>query len=192
MPTLEYFFDYVSPYTYVANSQVGKLDAEVSYRPMLLGAVLQATGNRPPREVPAKGRYLSLDLKRWAAHYGIPFDWPDSFPQKTVTALRLAIVASREGSFAKIHQPLFDAAWRDGRDLGDPAVLTDILATAGLDAAAMLQAAGQDDVKAELRANTEEAVERGVFGAPTFFVGDEMFFGNDRFGFIERALAATG
>ena len=192
MATVEFFYDYVSPYTYLANSQVGNLEADVAFRPMLLGAVMQATDNRPPREVVPKRAYLTADLKRWAHRYGVPFEWPSVFPQKTVTALRLAIAAGQEGCFDAVHQPLFDAVWCDGRDLGDVTVLTDILQTAGLDAETMLQRAVSDDIKSALRANTDEALARGVFGAPTFFVGDEMFFGNDRFDFVEEALAKAG
>ena len=185
---LEFFFDYVSPYTYLANSQVRELDAEVVYRPMFLGAVMQAAGNRPPRTVPAKGRYLEKDIDRWAKAYGVPFKWGSLFPQKTVNALRIAIVAEKQGKFHGVHEPLFDAVWVHDRDVNDEAVLSEIIANAGMDTCSVLAEIATDSVKNELRANTEEAVERGIFGAPTFFVGDEMFFGNDRFDFIRREL----
>lgn len=188
---LEFFFDYVSPYTYLANSQVQDIGAEVVYRPMLLGAVMQAAGNKPPRTVPAKGRYLEMDIQRWTAAYGIPFKWGSLFPQRTVNALRVAIVAGKQGKFHAVHEPLFKAVWVDDIDVSDEVVLTDIVSNAGMDASSVLEEIATDEIKDELRANTEEAVARGIFGAPTFFVGDEMFFGNDRFDFIRAELGLS-
>lgn len=185
---LEFFYDYVSPYSYLANSQVAAIDAELIYRPMFLGGVMKATGNRPPGMVPAKGRYLNDDLRRWVAKYEIPFQWNPVFPQNTVKALRVAVVAQHEGFFDAVHQPFFDAIWVNQLDLADDHVLAQIIADAGRSPEKVLEKAAADAIKGELRANSDEAVERGAFGAPTFFVGDEMFFGNDRFEFIEAAL----
>ncbi len=188
--TLEFFYDYVSSYSYMANTVVTALeDVEVRYRPMFLGGVMKATGNSPPGTVPAKGRYLGKDLHRWARHYDVPFRFNSVFPQNTLSALRLALVAQHRGTFELLHQPLFDAIYVHDRDLSDPAVLADIVTAAGLDAEDYAAAIGTTDIKDELKANTEEAIARGAFGAPTFFVGDEMFFGNDRFDFIRAALA---
>ena len=191
MKTLEFFYDYVSSYSYLANHEIGRMEGvEVRYRPFFLGAVMKATGNRPPGSVPAKGAYLGRDLQRWARHYGIEFRFNSVFPQNTLTALRLALVAQEQGEFEVLHQKLFQAMFVSNRDLSDPATLGDILTDAGLDTEDYLQAAEKDTVKAALKANTEEAVSRGAFGAPTIFVGDEMFFGNDRFDFVREALEA--
>ncbi|MEQ8204759.1 MAG: 2-hydroxychromene-2-carboxylate isomerase [Woeseia sp.] len=188
---MEFFFDYVSSYSYLANSQLATLGAEeIVYRPMLLGGVLKATGNAPPMLVQARATYLLRDLQRWADHYQLPFRMNPLFPQNTLKALRLALVARREGRFEVLHQPMFDAIWVHGRDLSNDAVLLDLAAKAGLDADRCLQECADDAIKAELQANTEEAVSRGVFGAPTVFVNGEMFFGNDRLDFIRAALAA--
>lgn len=192
---LEFFYDYVSPYSYLANHAVGLMeDVDIVYRPMFLGGVMQATGNRPPATVPEKGEYLTKDVYRWVAHYGIPFRFNSIFPQRTISALRLAVAAQRADVFEKLHQPLFDAAFVHDLDLSDDSVLRKILEDADLDADGMLQEIANPAIKDELRSTTEEAVGRGVFGAPTFFVGDEMFFGNDRFEFIRASLgrAATG
>lgn len=188
---LEFFFDYVSPFTYLANTQVRSLGVDIVYRPMLLGAVMQASGNKPPKTVPAKGRYLEMDIQRWTATYGVPFKWGALFPQKTVNALRVAIVAEKQGKFHEVHDPLFEAVWVHDRDVNDEAVLSEIITNAGMDAPSVLAEIATDEIKGELRANTEEAVERGIFGAPTFFVGDEMFFGNDRFDFIRKELGLS-
>ena len=190
MPKLEYFYDYVSVYSYLADHVVsGMNDVDVVYRPMLLGAVMQATENRPPVMVAAKGKHLPDDVHRWVAHYGIPFKFNSIWPQKTISALRLAIAAQRRGTFGELHPRLFEAAFVTDRDLGDPEVLAAILADAGLPAAEYLEAIADASIKDELKANTQEAIERGAFGAPTFFVGDEMFFGNDRFEFVRKALS---
>ena len=186
---LEFFYDYVSSYSYLANHQVrGMRDVEVSYRPMFLGAVMKATGNRPPGTVPATGAYLATDLARWAGKYGIPFRFNSVFPQNTLKALRLVVVAQRWGTFFELHQPLFDAMFVHDRDLSDDGVLAEILTDSGLKADDYLSAADDEDIKTALKQNTEDAIARGAFGAPTFFVGDDMFFGNDRFDFLREAL----
>lgn len=187
---VEFFYDYVSVYSYLANSQLDTIaGAEIEYRPMLLGAVMEATDNRPPLTVKAKGRYLIGDVARWVSRYGLSFKFNPVFPQNTVNALRVAIVALREQQFDAIHQSLFDAMWIDEVNLSDKASLASLITDAGLDAGAYLDAIGRQEVKDELKANTDEAIERGAFGAPTFFVGDQMFFGNDRFDFIKEEIA---
>lgn len=186
---LEFFYDYVSTYSYLANSRLATLrEAEIVYRPMFLGAVLRDTGNRAPGEVEAKYRYLLDDLQRWARHYGVQFRMNPKFPQNTLGALRLAILARHKGCFAELHQRLFDAMWVHGADLSDEAVLAAIVMDAGLSPDEMLAGIGAGAIKDELKANTAEAIGRGAFGAPTFFVGEQMFFGNDRFDFVREAL----
>jgi len=182
---VEFFYDYISLYSYLADSQLANLDgAEIVYRPMLLGAVMEATGNSAPGIVEAKGNHLQVDARRWANRYGIPYKMNPVFPQNTANALRLALVAEKKGVFEAVHQPLFDAFWVHEKDFGDENVVAEIATKAGLS----IEDTQDQAIKDELRANTREAVERGVFGAPTFFIGDEMFFGNDRFDFIREAI----
>jgi 2-hydroxychromene-2-carboxylate isomerase len=189
---LEFFFDYVSPFSYLANSQVPAIakrtGAEIAYRPILLGGVMQATGNQPPATLPARGRYMPKDIARWVRRYGLPFTFNPSFPMRTLDAMRAALAAQDLGVFPAVHDALFRAAWAEARNLADGAELRDVIAKAGLDAERILARAGTGEVKERLKANTAEAVERGAFGAPTFFVGDEIFFGNDRLDFVEEAL----
>jgi len=188
---VEFFYDYVSAYSYLVNSQVEKIEgADVQYRPMLLGAVMQASGNRPPGSVPAKGAYLNKDLARWAKRYGMVFKFNSIFPQNTLKALRLAIAAQRRGVFQDIHQPLFDGMFVHDLDLGNEKILAQILANAGVNADDLMSDISDQSIKDELKENTQDAIQRGVFGAPTFFVGGEMFFGNDRLDFIREALAS--
>lgn len=192
-PTLEYFFDYVSPYSYLADSQVPgiveRTGAELVYRPFFLGGVMQAAGNSPPATVPAKGKYMLTDIARWCERYGVELKFNPHFPVMTVKPMRAALVALEQGAFPPFHAALFRAMWREEKNVGDAEVLAEVIAGAGLDAGKILDRIGEEDVKEKLKANTAEAVARGAFGAPTFFVGDEMFFGNDRLDFLEAKLA---
>ncbi len=189
---LEFFFDYVSPFSYLANSQVAALaartGAELLYRPFLLGGVMQATGNQPPATLPARGKYMAKDIPRWLRRYELEFAFNPHFPMKTLNAMRGALAAQELGVFPTYHAALFRAAWAEKANLADAAVLRDVIAKAGLDAEAIVARADFEGIKERLKANTAEAVERGAFGAPTFFVGDEIFFGNDRLDFVEEAL----
>jgi 2-hydroxychromene-2-carboxylate isomerase len=186
--TLEFFFDYVSPYTYLANSQLAALDAEVIYRPMLLGALMQSVGNQPPARLAPRGKYLFKDVQRWADYYDVPYKMNPVFPMNTIKALRVALVAQDEGLLLPVHRALFEAVWVHELDVNDETVLAGIITEAGLSADAVLARIGTDEIKAKLKSNTDEAQQRGAFGAPTFFVGQEMFFGNDRMQFVREAL----
>jgi 2-hydroxychromene-2-carboxylate isomerase len=192
MSRLEYFFDYVSPFSYLADSQLSGLvertGADLVYRPFLLGGVMKAAGNSPPFTVPNKGRYTLRDTQRWAARYGVALEPNPFFPINTVLPMRAALVLLEEGGFPAFHEAIFPAMWEQGQNVGDADVLSGILEKLGMDAKHVLERCGDPAIKDALRKNTEEAVERGAFGAPTFFVGDEMFFGNDRLDFVEEEL----
>ncbi|MCE9659164.1 MAG: 2-hydroxychromene-2-carboxylate isomerase [Burkholderiales bacterium] len=194
-PRLEYFFDFGSPTSYLAWTQLPKViadsGAEIVWRPMLLGGVFKATGNASPVSVPAKGRWMNADIARWAARYGVPFRFNPHFPINTLTLMRGAVGLQmhRPEDFQRYLEVVSKAMWEGAANLGDPAVLASTLAAAGFEVDAFLALVGDPEVKARLVATTEEAVARGVFGAPTFFVGDAMFFGQDRLDFVREALA---
>jgi 2-hydroxychromene-2-carboxylate isomerase len=194
--TVEFFFDYGSPYSYLADTQLEGLrertGARVVYRPMLLGGVFKATGNRSPAEEPveAKRRYGRLELERWVAQYGVPFQANPFFPINTLALMRACVGAQREDLFESFHRLVYPAFWAQGLNLGDPKVLGRVLDGAGLPAGRLLELASDAGVKRELRATTEEAVERGVFGAPSFFVGEQLYWGTDRLMWVEAALGA--
>jgi 2-hydroxychromene-2-carboxylate isomerase len=194
MPRVEYFFDYVSPFAYLADTQlpalVERTGAEIVYRPFFLGGVMQASKNSPPISVPNKGRYMFSDLQRWSRRYGVPVNPNPHFPVNTLAVMRAAVAALAEPRFADFHRAMFRGVWVDGQNLADEAVLGAAIAAAGLEPAAILGRAKDPAVKETLKRNSDEAVERGAFGAPTFFVGDEMFWGNDRLDFLEEALRA--
>lgn len=192
--TVEFFFDFGSPTSYLAWARLPAIAAEtgatIVWRPMLLGGVFKATGNASPVMVPAKGRWMNDDIARWARRHGVPFAFNPHFPINTLTLMRIAagLQLKRQPLFDRYVQVVFDAMWRQPRNLGDSAVLAATLTEAGLDADAMLALAADPEVKAALVATTEEAVARGVFGAPSCFVGDALFFGQDRLDFVREAL----
>ena len=193
--TIEYFFDFGSPTSYLAWTQLPKIaaeaGAEIAWRPMLLGGVFKATGNASPVSVPAKGRWMNSDIPRWAKRYGVPFRFNPHFPINTLTLMRIAtgLQMRRTADFDRYVDVVHRAMWETPVNLGDTAVLGSTLAAAGFDADAFAALAADPDVKAKLVATTEEAVARGVFGAPTFFVGEAMHFGQDRLDFVREALA---
>ena len=160
--------------------------AAVVWRPMVLGAVFKAVGNDMPARVPHKARWMGQDLQRWADHYGVPWRMSSHFPLNTIKAMRLVLVDDAKA--AAVALAGFRAMWAEDRDITEDAELRRIAELGGLDAATALAAIEKPAVKDQLRANTDEAVARGAFGAPTFFVGDELFWGNDRLHFVEAAL----
>lgn len=193
--TVEFFFDCGSPYSYLASTQIEALavrtSAQVVWRPFLLGAVFKATGSGQPEAVTNmyKARYLFKDLQDWSKYYGLPsLVLPENFPVDSLKADRLALVAHEAGQLVSWTHTVFRAAFVDGRDVSDPNVLSDLLRQLELDPQPAFARMLSPEIKDRLRKNTEEAVSRGAFGAPTFFVGSEMFFGNDRMGFLEAAL----
>ncbi len=190
--TLEFYFDYGSPYSYLADTQVEavakRAGATLVRKPMLLGGVFKATGNSSPTEQPLKSKWSGFDMPMWARHYGVPFQRNPFFPINTLALMRGAAAAQIDGTFERYHPALFKAMWVDGRNLNDIKEVAAVLAAAGLDPQKFGNRIQDQDVKDRLKATTDEAVARGVFGAPTSFVDDMMFFGNDRLPFVEMAL----
>ncbi|MGZ3426373.1 MAG: DsbA family protein [Polyangia bacterium] len=190
MKKLELFFDLSSPYSYMAATQVEALAARaaaaVEWRPMVLGAVFKAVGNEMPARVPQKARWMGQDLARWADHYGVPWQMSSHFPLSTIKAMGLVLVDDTKA--AAVALAGFRAMWAEDRDITQDAELRRIAELGGLDPAAALAAIENPAIKERLRANTDEAVARGAFGAPTLFVGEELFWGNDRLHFVEAAL----
>jgi 2-hydroxychromene-2-carboxylate isomerase len=190
---VEFLFDYGSPFSYLADTQIPALaarsGAKIIYTPVLLGGVLKATGNASPITVPAKGKYMSVELRRWANRYGIPELNNKFFPINTMKLMRGAVASQQLGVFDRYHAAIFPAFWGQGLNLGDDGVLAGVLEAAGLPGAEIARASETGEVKDRLRKNTDDAVARGMFGAPALFVGNEMYWGNDRLDWVEQALA---
>jgi 2-hydroxychromene-2-carboxylate isomerase len=194
--SVDFFFDVGSPSSYLAWTQLPALcanhGAELVYRPMLLGGVYQATGNSSPATIPAKGRYTGMDYERHARRYGVPFQSNPHFPIITLFLMR-AVTGIQLRQPERLQQLLtcvFKGLWIDALDLNQPQLTADVLKGGGFDPGEIERLTQDPVIKAALKATTEEAVKRGVFGAPTIFVGDEMFFGQDRMDFVREALSA--
>jgi 2-hydroxychromene-2-carboxylate isomerase len=189
-----FYFDVGSPAAYLAWTQLPRIAQEtgavVIDQPILLGGVFQATGNRSPMEVPAKGKYMSADLQRHAQRYGVPYQHNPHFPINTLMLMRGA-VALQMREPQRLHPYLdavFRAIWVDQQNMNVPGTVAAVLQQAGFDAAALLALTSEPEVKERLKTATQEAVARGVFGAPTFFVEGRMYWGQDRLDFVKEAL----
>ncbi|WP_339458709.1 2-hydroxychromene-2-carboxylate isomerase [Pseudomonas sp. EA_105y_Pfl2_R69] len=190
--TLEFFFDFGSPTSYLAWTQLPRIareaGAQIAWRPMLLGGVFKATGNQSPVNIPAKGRYMLQDLARFASRYGVPMTFNPHFPINTLTLMRGAAGYQDDERFERYVHTIFEALWVQQKNLGKPEVVAEVLSAAGFDPAEFELLVSDERVKERLKSTTEEAIKRGVFGAPTFFVGSEMHFGQDHLDFVAEAL----
>ncbi|MGV8841799.1 MAG: 2-hydroxychromene-2-carboxylate isomerase [Pseudomonas sp.] len=191
---VEFFFDFGSPTSYLAWTQLPGIaaaaNAQIIWRPMLLGGVFKASGNQSPVSIPAKGRYMLQDLARFANRYDVPLAFNRHFPINTLHLMRGAVGYLDSADFQPYVKTVFEAIWVQQKNLGNADVVAEVLRGAGLNPVEFEQLISDEAVKQRLKNNTEEAIRRGVFGAPTFFVDDdEMFFGQDRLDFVAEALA---
>ena len=191
--TVEFFFDFGSPTSYLAWTQLPRIaaqaGAQIVWRPMLLGGVFKATGNQSPAAIPSKGRYMLQDLTRFAKRYDVPMAFNPHFPINTLTLMRGAAGYLDSDKLQHYLQAVFAAIWVQQKNLGKAEVLAEVLTAAGLDVAEFERLVSDETVKQRLKETTEEAVKRGVFGAPSFFVDDQLYFGQDRLDFVAEALA---
>jgi 2-hydroxychromene-2-carboxylate isomerase len=192
-PTLDFWLEYASTYSYPAAERIGAAaraaGIAVRWRPFLLGPLFQAQGwNTSPFNIyPHKGRYMWRDLERICARLRLPFKRLDQFPQNSILAARVALIGFAEGWGEDFSRAVYRAEFGEGRNIGDAAVISEILAGQDRDAAGVLARAQAPENKARLRDETEEAQRLGIFGAPSFVTADgELFWGNDR---LETALA---
>ncbi len=192
--TVEFYYDYGSPAAYLAWTQLPKIcadhNAELVRRPILLGGVFKATGNQSPVMVEKKGTWMFGDLVRHAEHYGVPFVVNPYFIINTLPLMRGAMWAREAGRLAEYDQVMFEAIWVNEKDMNDVAVIGEVLTQGGFDAAELVAAVQDANIKGQLIEATEEAVSKGLFGVPTMFVDDVMHFGQDRLEWVARALAA--
>ena len=190
--TVEFLFDFGSPTSYLAYKQLPKIaarhGARIVWTPILLGAVFKATGNSSPVMVPAKARYMNSDLARFAKRYGVVLNFNTHFPVNTLPLMRGAVAYQPTNQFDIYVNAVFDAMWAHPRNLNDQGEIAHVMRDIGIDPGDFVARIERSEVKEKLKANTEGAVARGAFGAPTFFVNGEMFFGQDRLDFVEEAL----
>ena len=193
--SFEFWFDLGSPAAYLAWKRLPAFEkrtgAKAIHKPMLLGGVFKAQGNASPVTIPAKGKWILADLARYAQKDGVPLSYGPGFPINTLPLMRAVIGTQLRmpARYTALVDALFDAMFAAPKDLRDPAVIKQVLDAAGFDAAQMLELTGDPEVKQALIKNTEEAVAKGVFGAPTFFVAHTLFWGQDRMDAVAEALA---
>ncbi|MFK7966748.1 MAG: 2-hydroxychromene-2-carboxylate isomerase [Burkholderiaceae bacterium] len=198
MSTLEFLFDFGSPNAYLVHRVLPafakRTGVRVSYKPVLIGGIFKATNNQPPMLAfaPVKGKlaYERLELKRFVERHQIPFEMNPHFPVNTLQIMRGAIAAQQSAQFDDYVELMMTHMWQTPQKLDDPAVIEKVLTDGGLDAQAIMTKASDPQVKQALADNTADAVERGVFGLPSFFLGQELWYGKERLDDIERVLAA--
>lgn len=196
--TLEFLFDFGGPNSYLAHKALpgicAQTGAEVVYTPILLGGLFKLTNNQAPliryADTPAKRNYEMLEFDRFVKAHQLPFKMNPHFPINSLYLMRGAVAAQHLGCFMPYVEAIMTAMWENGANTGDAAVVMHVLDQAGLDGSALLAKADDPEVKAELAANTEQAAARGAFGVPTFFVGEDMFWGKERLGQVAEALAS--
>ena len=195
MKSVEFYFDLGSPYSYLAYYRLLQIaeqqEIQVVYKPILLGGVFKATGNRSPIEIPVKGAYSILDMQRWAEYYQIPMQMNPHFPMNTLTLMRIltGVQLLHLEKFEQVLKLLFDAMFGTPQNLNELTVLAEVLKPSGFSVEDIMSMVQSEVVKQKLITETEQAIQRGIFGAPTFFVGDEMYWGQDRLHFVEQALS---
>jgi 2-hydroxychromene-2-carboxylate isomerase len=201
MPTLEFFFDCSSPWTYLAFHRIEEVAreaaAELVFRPILVGGVFNAVNDdvyaQRAKPNPRKARYHAKDLMDWARLYGLEIRWPSIFPVNSVRAMRGALVAQDAGCLPAYARAVFHAYWGEDRDIAREEVLAELAGGVGLEPAGFLRGIASPELKARLRANTQELIDRGGFGSPTMFVDrEDIYFGNDRLPLVAAALRRAG
>lgn len=198
---VEFLFDFGSPNAYFAHRVIPEIErrtgVKFEYVPVLLGGIFKLTNNRPPAiafgGIKNKMDYEMLEIRRFIARHGLTqFHFNPNFPVNTLTLMRMAVAAERDGILAQYVEAAFHHMWEAPKKMDEPSIIRDALVESGLDAERLLARAQEPEIKGNLLANTEAAVARGAFGIPTFFVENEIYFGKDRLRDVEDAIARGG
>ena len=193
----QFMFDFGSPNAYLSHQAIPAIEQRIGvkfeYVPVLLGGIFKATNNRSPAEAFAgiknKREFHEIETRRFVKRFDVePYVFNPFFPVNTLNLMRAAIAAQLEGVFVPYVEAAFVHMWREPKKMDDPAVAVAAFNASGLDGAKLLSRAQEPEVKAKLLENTQKAVERGAFGSPTFFVGDEMFFGKEQLRDVEEMI----
>tara|TARA_R110000764_G_scaffold103732_2_gene189375 strand:- start:419 stop:1006 length:588 start_codon:yes stop_codon:yes gene_type:complete len=188
--TVDFYFDFRSPYSYMAYSQIARMEVEVNLKPMVVLKVMEQVGNVPTTLIcSVKARYARTDLGRWAKRYGVPLNPTDVKAVDGEACLRAVLAAASASDAARITEALYRACWGEAKALTNKEEILAVIAAAGVDATAIGARMDSPEVVTALESSTNEAAARGVFGSPTMFVGEQMFFGNDRLDFLREELA---
>jgi 2-hydroxychromene-2-carboxylate isomerase len=194
----QFMFDFGSPNAFLSHEAIPAIEqrtgVKFEYVPVLLGGIFKATNNKSPAETLAgvknKPEFMRLETERFVRRFGVkPYAWNPFFPVNTLNLMRAAVAAQLEGVFAKYVDAAFHHMWVEPKKMDDPEVAAKALTASGLDAAKLLARSQEPEIKAKLIENTQAAVERGAFGSPTFFVGQEMFFGKEQLREVEELVS---
>ena len=189
---VEFYYDFSSPYTYIASKRIEEIvlgnGATLEWKPFLLGGLFNEIGSTPAVQIDNKIRYLKEDTQECARYYGVEFNYPDLFPLNSVRCMRGAFAVSEQDKLVEYNHLMFREYFVEGKDLSRQEVLAESVATIGIDSEWFLTRIAEQDIKDMLRDETNSAIERGVFGAPTIFVDDKMYWGSDRLTFWTAIL----
>ena len=184
----EFYFDFGSPYTFLAHKQIRKIEKDnsikIKYKPILLGGLLKSTGIKPNVDIPIKAKHMIKDCKLWAEKYNIQFKFNNYFPINTLNLMRCVLVAEEKGFAQNFINKVFDAIWKDGLNLNDDTVVHKLLKNLDINPKSFLIETADIKIKEELKKRTDDAYKKGIFGSPSFFINNKMFWGQDRLEFV--------
>ena len=191
--TFEFYFDFGSPYTFLAHKQIRIIEKEnlvkIKYMPILLGGLLKLTGIKANIDIPIKGKYMIKDCKLWAEKYNIEFKFNNYFPITTLNLMRCVLIAKKKGFEQNFINKVFDAIWKEGLNLNDNTIVEKLLKNLDINPKTFLMMAEEPKIKEELRKRTSEAYDKGIFGTPSFVINGKIFWGQDRLDFVLNEAA---
>ena len=186
--SIEFYFEFGSPYTFLAHKEIRKIEKEnsikIKYMPILLGDLLKSVGVKPNADIPIKAKYMIKDCKLWADKKNIVFKFNNYFPIVTLNLLRCVLVAEKKGFSQNFINKVFDAIWEDGLNLNDNIIVEKLLKNIGINPKTFLMESVDNKIKDELKKRTDEAYKKGIFGSPSFIVNNKIFWGQDRLEFV--------
>lgn len=184
----EFYFDFVSPYSFLAHKEIGKIEkinaVKIKYMPILLGGLHNLAGIKAPGFIPIKAKYMIRDCKLWAEKYNITFKFNNYFPIKTLDLMRCVLVAEKENFSQNFINKVFDAIWKDGLNLNDNIIVEKLLKNLDINPKTFLMESTDPKIKDELKKRTDDAYKKGIFGVPSFIVNNKLFWGQDRLEFV--------
>ena len=184
----DFYFDFASPYAFLAHKQIRNIENEnsikVKYKPVLLGGLLKSAGIKPIADVPIKGKHMIKDCKLWAEKYNIDFKFNSYFPIQTLNLMRCSLIAEKKNFLKNFINKVFDSIWKDGLNLNDNAIFEKLLKNMDINPEIFLKDSIDEKNKYDLKKRTDEAYNKGIFGTPTFVVNNKIFWGQDRLEFV--------
>jgi 2-hydroxychromene-2-carboxylate isomerase len=186
--SFDFYFDFASPYAFLAHKQIRDIENEnsikIKYKPILLGGLLKSAGIKPVADIPIKGKHMIKDCKLWAEKYNINFKFNSYFPIHTLNLMRCVLIAERKNFLQNFTNKVFDAIWQDGLNLNDNAIFAKLLKNMDVNPEIFLKDSIDEKNKSDLKKRTDDAYNKGIFGAPTFVVNNKIFWGQDRLEFV--------